>query len=361
MSGRGGARHHAKPYVDTGILYKCLEKHEGLLSEMGAYEHISRNMAPDPKGLLHTMPLWREFLRVEPSGEIHSQPLRAALLSFLTEKPSLNHTNHSGQVWCNLKLERLTCMLAHVRKVGRDSTCLTPIAAKLTRLEYNTLMDALKLMQLPVLEKEGDAEAKALEKVKGSDGRCEKNALEKAEGERKKKKLKQQSSEVSMDSKGFPTMFDTSPEPLEKGKLPASSSKPISTLRPGQRLGKSLDTTSVQEKLGYIAKKPAAAAAPGLEKPKAKGKAKPKPKALGKAVRKAWVKLRQTNANNPKRAYLQGCTDGGKVHLIVEVTEKRCPKYLQVVEKIKTALEKDALTKAEAIQLRDDLCDKFKA
>ena len=105
MSGRGGARHHAKPYVDTGILYKCLEKHEGLLSEMGAYEHISSNMAPDPKGLLHTMPLWRESLRVEPSGEIHSQPFRAALLSFLTEKPSLNHTNHSGQVCCNLKLD----------------------------------------------------------------------------------------------------------------------------------------------------------------------------------------------------------------------------------------------------------------
>ena len=58
-TGRGGARHHAKPFVDSGILYKCLEKHEGILSDLGGYEHVSITRAPDPKGLVHCSPCGR--------------------------------------------------------------------------------------------------------------------------------------------------------------------------------------------------------------------------------------------------------------------------------------------------------------
>jgi hypothetical protein len=39
--GKGGARHEAKPWVDVGLLYKCLEKHQKLLADMKAYEHVS--------------------------------------------------------------------------------------------------------------------------------------------------------------------------------------------------------------------------------------------------------------------------------------------------------------------------------
>ena len=129
--GRGGARHFAKPYVDSGLVYKVLSEHQETLHNLGPYEHCSRANAPDPKGLVKTLPLWKGLLRLESSGEIHARPMRTALISLLADAPELNSTKYSGQVWVNLKLERINAILYHVRKLGRES--LTAAAAKLTR------------------------------------------------------------------------------------------------------------------------------------------------------------------------------------------------------------------------------------
>ena len=66
------------------------------------------------------MPLWKGLLRVESSGQIHSQPLRRALVSMLAETPKLNTGTHTGQVWASLTLERICAILFHVSKLGRD-------------------------------------------------------------------------------------------------------------------------------------------------------------------------------------------------------------------------------------------------
>ena len=72
--------------------------------------------------------------------------------------------------------------------------------------------------------------------------------------------------------------------------------------------------------------------------------------------RKPWVKLRKTIAQNPKRVYLQGTTDGlEKLRLVVEVPERRTPDFEEIIDEIKAALEKDHLTKAEAIAMRERL------
>ena len=130
--GRRGARHFAKPY------------------DMGAYELLSRANAPDPKGLVQTMPLWAGLLRLESSGEIHSQPMRTALITLLAEAAEMNTTRFSGQAWVNIKLERLNTMLYHVRKLGRES--LTAAAAKLTREDFKALQNSLQLLSSPALE-----------------------------------------------------------------------------------------------------------------------------------------------------------------------------------------------------------------
>ena len=44
---KGGAQHKAKPWVEVGLLYQCLEKHKELVADLGAYEHIGRSNAPD--------------------------------------------------------------------------------------------------------------------------------------------------------------------------------------------------------------------------------------------------------------------------------------------------------------------------
>ena len=59
--GRGGARHKAKPYIDTGLLFKVLNKHEELVADMKGYEVVSRNSAVDPKALHALLPLVRAW------------------------------------------------------------------------------------------------------------------------------------------------------------------------------------------------------------------------------------------------------------------------------------------------------------
>ena len=79
---KGGARHFSKPYVDTGLVYTVLEDNKEILQDLGNYECTSKNNAPDAKGLVQTLPLWKGLLRLEKSGEIHAQPLRTALIKF---------------------------------------------------------------------------------------------------------------------------------------------------------------------------------------------------------------------------------------------------------------------------------------
>ena len=82
---------------------------------------------------------------------------------------------------------------------------------------------------------------------------------------------------------------------------------------------------------------------------------------LEKEKRKKWAKIRKTNGKNPQRAYLLGTKDtDGKLRLIVAVTANRCPDgYNQIIDQIWTSLEKDCLTKAEALDLREKLCKEW--
>jgi hypothetical protein len=67
----------------------------------------------------------------------------------LAENPYINLGKHTGLVWANLKVERLNCLLAHVRKLGRDSKTLMPVAAKLTRDQYHELLVGFSSSKCP--------------------------------------------------------------------------------------------------------------------------------------------------------------------------------------------------------------------
>ena len=364
-TGKGGPRHFQKPYIDSGLLFKALGENLAILKNLGSYEHVSKANCPCPKGLVHTSGLWKAVLRLEPSGEVHPQPLRTALISLLAEKPELNDTSSSGQVWANLKMERLSCILFHVRKLGREG--LTAAAAKLCRDDFSLLQKGLQLLEFPdALEKAAKPMALPLEK-----GR---------EAEDSKKKLKKENSDVSMDSKGFPKMFEDSQAGTPKKTGTSSAVGCIARRRPGQMVP--LEKDDLQAALGYGGKKmkrPASALEKALKRPaSALGKAeKAKPKknadlkgkkengktSLEKEVRKPWLKIKKTVAKKNPRAYLTGTTEkGGKLKLIVEVSGARCPKWhSQMIDEIWTSLEKEALTKSEARDLREKLCKQWGA
>ena len=234
-TGKGGARHFPKPYIDSGLLYKVLADNVLVLKNLGSYEHVSKANCPCPKGLVHTIGLWKSVLKLEPSGEVHPQPLRTALISLLAERPELNCTSSSGQVWANLRMERISCILFHVRKLGRDG--LTSAAAKLCRDDFSLLQPGLKLLEIPdALEKVPKPVALPLEK-----GRAAENS---------NRKLKKENSDVSMDSKGFPKMFeDSNAGTPKKTGTSSGAAMCIARRRPGQMV--SLEKDGLQAALGY--------------------------------------------------------------------------------------------------------------
>ena len=265
---RGGARHFSKPYVDSGLVYKVLSECQETLEDLGNYEHVSKNNSPDPKGLVKTLPLWKGLLKLESSGEIHTQPLRTALISLFAEAPQLNNTRHSGQVWANLKMERISTILFHVRKLGRES--LTAAAAKLTKEDYGKLQNGLMLLDV------GDALEKANNMKKEAAEEC--TALVPFEPILEKRKLKKTDSDVTMDSKGFPAMFG-SPQKEAKTHESSAAPKAFDRRRPGSKTAP-LEKGELHQALGFgkaAKKKPAA-----LEKAVRQNVGKKKPKKAGK-------------------------------------------------------------------------------
>lgn len=134
--GRGGARHTPKPFTDEGVLFKVLADHKELVKDLGPYELISRSGAVDPKGLVRNLDLVRDLLRAEPTGEVHTQPMRQALLKLMRNDPTVNTSRFNGSVWSNLKGERLGCLLNHTRKWARaELEGKSNAASKLTAVE----------------------------------------------------------------------------------------------------------------------------------------------------------------------------------------------------------------------------------
>ena len=362
MTGKGGARHEPKPWVDVGLLYKCLEKHECLVADMGSYEHISSQGAPNAKALLGLKDLWVGLLELAPSGSIHSQPLRQALVSLLAEKPDMNQGKHSGGVWANLKIERFNCMLKHVRQLGRNRAALGPAVCQLTKHEYTSLLAGLEKLKLQAQEGKGD---------KGPE---KKDA---AGSGKTKRKLKQHDSEVSVDTTGLPSLFSSpfgkegKPSPhaasssgLEKptAKVP----KLASLQRPGGRLQAAMGYDLEKSKPGKakgVLKRPSKSFGKGTKRPsKSFGKGT-KPKVLQRGTepgkRQKWVYLYQTDANNPPRSYIQGNVEGGKKHLIVQVTATQSPHYKAIAGILRESLEKESLTKEEAMEKRNELLAEY--
>ena len=367
-SGKGGARHTPKPQVDTDLLVNCFSAHKNMLAKLGLYENLSKNQACSPKGIVQVLPLLKGLVELEPTCEIHGSSLRQAIMEILTREPGLNTSAFKGSVWVGCRVDRITTVLFHLKRL-KGSPDLKHCAASLTSLEFLDLQSVLE----KVVQKEVQKNLPLAER-------------EDAKPHGPERKLKKEVSDVSIDSQGFPKCLQSpeaskaSPEdPLLKGEPPSASHEdPLLKGEPSsashgarkelaqpsfkrRRLGQAISqqpptgSATIRDELGIGMKKPAGK--------KAKGKSKPSSKSLVKGVapasypRKEWIKLKVTKSNKePLRCYICGTTEpGGKVHLIVETRHARNPKYLEILEEIKVKLETEHITKQEAISLRDEL------
>ena len=138
MSGKGGPRHTSKPHVDVSLFLQTLQRHESIIMNFGAYTMLSRSQSVDPKGLMHCFPLLDDLIKLSKTAEIHSQPIRQALLKLLQENPNLHDTKFNGSVFVNLKAERTGVPLCHLRRL-KFQVDMGACAAKLTSAELGLL------------------------------------------------------------------------------------------------------------------------------------------------------------------------------------------------------------------------------
>ncbi|OLQ05858.1 Ankyrin-1 [Symbiodinium microadriaticum] len=116
----------------------------------------------------------------------------------------------TNEVWVGLRVERLTCLLTHLRKIKREgSAALEKAAAKLSRDEFQQLQAGLQLL---TLKDEGLDKPSSAQQDLGKSEPGKSNDLEKSP---RKKLKKHDSDDVSLNSFGLPRMFD-SPEDSKK-------------------------------------------------------------------------------------------------------------------------------------------------
>lgn len=367
---KGGARHFAKPAVDPGIILRIFKNHSALIANLGIYETVSKSGAVSPQGLLDCKALLQDIIEVAPTCELAPQVLRTSLMNLLTHDVSLNSTKWNGATWCNIKAERVTVLLAHLRKLARDKEQQRICTAKLTSHQYQQLETIFSEV---VLKDEDPLEKGKCLKRKASDASLDSDGFPKLlqSPEVKKSPCKKGGKSQPKDKKATPHMLwkragsscTKASKPLEKRQQPLEKRQ--------QAEAGSIDTEqSLQDKMGYGSKpkkKPAsktkavpkATTAKG-KKPLKKGK---EPLKKGKPTnqandKKKFCQLRVTNAKNPERSYLTGCHLGTtQRRLVVEVPATWTKDYKTVIAKIKKEMEAKGLTKPEALALRAKLVE----
>ena len=363
--GKGGKLHYSKPVIDGGLLFKAFLNGAEFLKNLGEYETLSRNSGPSYEGLVKNSPLLEELLVLEPSAELHPAPVKAALLRLLSSDGSVNGTMFNGQVWINLRQERLCTLLRHVRKAARETNTLQLAALKLNGQDLDTLKKVLGLVNVS-LEK-GSTEIASLAAPTAPDVLAAPTAPEAvasmgqqtvaysnggSKTHNNKRTLKKVVSEVSVDSDGFPAFLKQGEMeddgPCERDPKHRNLGQKVSA----EQWSKSQEQRQLKMSLGFeavsVLKRPASAEAKAV---------KTTPASSSNAC--VWAKLSKTIAKSPARSYILGSLEEGqKSKLIVEVSVKRSTRYVWIIDQIMQELRSKHLSKEDALKLRDDLCAK---
>jgi hypothetical protein len=352
---KGGPRHTAKPTTDSGLLLKALKENVGNVVDMGPYETLSRSGGCNPKGLVENADLLKALVMIEPTAEIHPAPLKAAMLKLLTDEPTLNKSKFVGNVWITMRIERITTILYHLRRLANDPDAEKFCATRLTGSEYHAIKHLIWLVEV----KDNVLAARAAQKRIHEEEQWETAtvAYDETGTPSKKRTLKKEISEVSVDSTGFPKMAQS----------PAHAPAPKS-ITPIKRLGSKTNLDlweSAHEQKILRCSLGFENAEQTIPSSSSKSLKKADPLEKGKPPRppvsqNLWFKLSKTNATKPERSYILGCKQkGDKMKLIVEVPATWSSQYSFIVDKLMMALREDNLTKEQAKDLRSELCKQY--
>lgn len=383
----GGKRHHSKPHVDVGLLFKVVSTHKALIQNMGSYENTSRTGSPDPVGLHFLLPLVGELVTVSSIAEIHSQSLRSALQQLVVQDAEVNNSKYNGQVWVNLRSERIGCVLAHMRQLAREPETLKKAALVLTGKSFHQLKEVVN--KITGQDKVGSETPSSSTAVAPVSSKTEDDVQT-----GRQLKVRVSDSALSLDSNGFPRMLDGVNSPAKTIDDDPESTRAVN--RPSflrrrlvRKMNHSSDAASSREEVKSSPNEVSLREALGYDRVKQTGKGSQNPQAKRKSQgkrrckktlakvqpqgatsvqkptmkkpsasveRRPWVVLRRTNASKPERSYICGAhSKDDKIRLIVEVTQAWTSAYWDITTQIFKSLQEDSITKEEALGMRQRL------
>lgn len=235
--GPGGANNRPKPSIDEDVMWRLFSTHEDWV-DMGPYETLSKSQACHGEAIAGMYDFVKDILEVAPTGAFAAGPAKAAMSRIVSAKPKLNTTLFNTVVFVGGRLDRITTMMFHLRRISSNEKKYAACAAKCTSGALDKLNDLIKLMDISLAEEEStatnyygevpsergpaslDAEgfpavlSDSLE-VPGTEGSPEETPA-------KRRKLKQEHSDVSMDSDGWPRVLCENPSPAQQT-VPKSS------------------------------------------------------------------------------------------------------------------------------------------
>lgn len=145
-------------------LNKVLSDHQNAWKHMPGYESVSKPQAVKGDALAELHPFLAAMLEVAPSGEINATQLKAGIMAAVVEKPELNNTKQKNDIWCGLRLDRITTVLYHLRRLtdnvkfqqmvlGSQGASVVLIKQLLDKLQPATMANG----QLPIANADGSA------------------------------------------------------------------------------------------------------------------------------------------------------------------------------------------------------------
>jgi hypothetical protein len=192
---RGGARRHPVPPVEDSLLLGLLGKHAEEICDLGVYESIQTPQAVNGEGLAAKAELLTVILEAVPTAELPMASCKQAFTRVLSSKPVLNNTVFQNHVFAGLRMDRLACMLHHVRRLCQDEYKRDVCAAKCSGPSWAKVQDLMAMVQLANSPRLADSQA--------SEGAC--SSASASTGSAPSKVLKRK---VTLDDDGFPKLFD---------------------------------------------------------------------------------------------------------------------------------------------------------
>ena len=223
--GPGGANNKPKPSVDEDVFWRLFSIHEDWM-DMGPYETLSKTQACNGEAIAGMFEFVKSILEVAPTGAFAAGPAKGAMSRLVSAKPKVNTSMFSTAVFVGGRLVRINTMMFHLRRIAANEKKYTACAAKCTAGALEKLNDLIKLLDVSLAEEESTATnyfgsqpsergpptldasgfpavlSDSLEIPEIPDTQ---EPLE--ETPAKRRKLKQEPSDVSVDSNGWPRVL----------------------------------------------------------------------------------------------------------------------------------------------------------